>query len=395
MPPKRDSSNVDNGEQKTPIKRVHRRKPIVLSKSAVPPDVEITIWSDVYHLHSTTIRHNSRFFEKSLSDTWWRQENTHDRVDGIKYCYKLKLDGKNPELSMLEPVPAKPPAERVCLSISFIFVQAADIPKTEVTAILFGEVGTSASQSGVRITDASTTEASAPPSDPRAPPPMLSVEDRYSIQAAYMSLFRIFYNQIPDLPYEDLTHIQTLVDLADQYCCLSNVAGAIELLLFKQSGLKIAAFPIEFILLAIKIRSKPIYHDAFIHLVGKFSPLWERKIELPLPVRMMVIEEYHRIETLRVEVDRHTVHCCTDHNMSILDHWDEIHELFGPHKFGEGVLYRKLHGIFDSVELFMAHNAFISLCQLTTNHLQLDNRDYGHLTCAEVMLYPWIDNDDW
>jgi hypothetical protein len=296
---------------------------------------------------------------------------------------------------MLEPVPAKPPAERVCLSISFIFVLAADIQKTEVTASRFGEVGTSASQSGVRITDASTTEASASPPIRKAPPPLLSVEDQYSIQAAYLSLFQIFYNQISDLPYDDLTHIQRVVDLADQYCCLSNVAGAIELLLFKQSGLQIAAFPIEFILLAIKIRSKPIYHDAFIHLVGQFSSLWDRKIELPLPVAMIVIEEYQHIETLRVQVDRHTVHYCTDHNMSIPDHLDEIHELFGPHEFGEGVLYRRLHGLVGSDELFTAHNAFKSLCQLTTNNLQFDNRDYGHLTCAEVMVYPWSDNDDW
>jgi hypothetical protein len=65
-----------------PLNAYTGEKPIVLSKSAVPPDMEITIWTDVYHLRSTTIRHNS-----SLSDTRWRQEHTHDRMDGIKYCY--------------------------------------------------------------------------------------------------------------------------------------------------------------------------------------------------------------------------------------------------------------------------------------------------------------------
>jgi hypothetical protein len=115
MPPKRDSSNVKSSKNTHPTKRP--RATIVLSKSAVPPDVSVTIFCDVYHLHSTTLRLNSGFFEKSLSDTWWRQENTHDRADGIKYCYALKLDAQNPELSMLEPVPANLPAERVRLNL--------------------------------------------------------------------------------------------------------------------------------------------------------------------------------------------------------------------------------------------------------------------------------------
>ncbi|KAF8243165.1 hypothetical protein K440DRAFT_78307 [Wilcoxina mikolae CBS 423.85] len=80
--------------------------PITFTQSSLPPDVEITILSNVYHIHSTILRTCSRFFDKSLSSTWWKDENTHHhRKDGIVYCYELKLDEDCLESSMVEPVP--------------------------------------------------------------------------------------------------------------------------------------------------------------------------------------------------------------------------------------------------------------------------------------------------
>ena len=58
-------------------------------------------------MHSTNLRHNSAFFDKSLSESWWKEHNTHDSPDGIRYRYQLSLDKDTPELSMVEPVAAQ------------------------------------------------------------------------------------------------------------------------------------------------------------------------------------------------------------------------------------------------------------------------------------------------
>jgi hypothetical protein len=80
--------------------------PIKLSTSSAAPDVAVQILDKVYHLHTIELRNRSEFFDKSLSDTWWRPENTHSGPDGIKYRYKLALDQEEPLMSLLEPVSA-------------------------------------------------------------------------------------------------------------------------------------------------------------------------------------------------------------------------------------------------------------------------------------------------
>lgn len=93
------------------VKRLHvaeellyTRFPVVFSKT--PPDVEITVFNDVYHSHSALLRNASPFFEESLSDRWWTPENTHDGHDGIRYKYRLSINIHFLRSSMLEPVPA-------------------------------------------------------------------------------------------------------------------------------------------------------------------------------------------------------------------------------------------------------------------------------------------------
>lgn len=87
------------------VLRCSPKPPVVLSR--IPPDVEITVFKNVYHLHSALLRNASPFFEKSLSDRWWKPENTHGGHDGIKYKYRLSIDCDHPKLSMVEPVPAE------------------------------------------------------------------------------------------------------------------------------------------------------------------------------------------------------------------------------------------------------------------------------------------------
>lgn len=80
------------------------KKPIILSQ--LKPDVEITIFDDVYHLHSSNITKASPFFKTSLSARWWKPRNTHRGPDGIKYKYSLVLDTHELDSNMgiLEPV---------------------------------------------------------------------------------------------------------------------------------------------------------------------------------------------------------------------------------------------------------------------------------------------------
>jgi hypothetical protein len=90
-----------------------------LSDASVTPDVAIQIGEIEYHLHAIELRSRSKFFDRSLSTTWWRPENTHSGADGIKYRYKLVLDQKDPLMSLLEPVS---PREVDSLVVNMAFV---------------------------------------------------------------------------------------------------------------------------------------------------------------------------------------------------------------------------------------------------------------------------------
>ncbi|KAF8528756.1 hypothetical protein BDD12DRAFT_870414 [Trichophaea hybrida] len=65
------------------------KKPITFSKSSIAPDVEIDILGNIYHLDSSILRHCSEFFDKSLSTTWWKEENIHFSPDGIKCWHRI------------------------------------------------------------------------------------------------------------------------------------------------------------------------------------------------------------------------------------------------------------------------------------------------------------------
>ena len=100
-----DNDGAVAGENDPLLKRA-RQQPITFSNSSLAADVEVHIFSDIYHLHSTTLRTCSRFFDKSLSDAWWKPGNTHHgRQDGIQGVYRLVLDCENPLTSIVEVVP--------------------------------------------------------------------------------------------------------------------------------------------------------------------------------------------------------------------------------------------------------------------------------------------------
>ena len=80
------------------------KQPITFTRfgSSIPPDVEIDILGQRYYMHSAVLRLGAEFFEKSLSDSWWKPENTHS--EGPKYRYRLVVDQADPMLSLVEPV---------------------------------------------------------------------------------------------------------------------------------------------------------------------------------------------------------------------------------------------------------------------------------------------------
>lgn len=65
---------------------------ILLSKSNLPADVEIIIFGQRYHLHSAVLRLFSGFFDGSLSENWWKPENTISGPTSISYRYGLCRD---------------------------------------------------------------------------------------------------------------------------------------------------------------------------------------------------------------------------------------------------------------------------------------------------------------
>lgn len=97
-----DLSASSYGSISTPESTRLLRKPITFSDTLVPADVEIQIFNTTYHLQSAVLRTFSKFFDKSMSSTWWKPENTHKGT--LKYRYQLALDCDDPMCSMIEPV---------------------------------------------------------------------------------------------------------------------------------------------------------------------------------------------------------------------------------------------------------------------------------------------------
>jgi hypothetical protein len=260
------------------------------------------------------------------------------------------------------------------------------------------------SHSCLSIPDISMTEA--PSRSPTPPPPPHDIAN--NLRAAYSALFKIFYNRTSDLTFETLSMIQTLVSVADQYCALPHVSGAIELLLIKwsRSHGKIDASPIEVLVLATKIRSKVLYNDAFVHLVGQFEAHWKRRNELPEEIRNAVMEEHHTVCEMRTRVDREvarfaaTRHCAEYMPRSphpVVQVSAQLAELWKKEREGEGIMYRGIEKILRDVKEYTGSPWMYYFQWLVRSKLKLDAEvEYKHLTCASVRKrFPWKQADDW
>jgi hypothetical protein len=262
------------------------------------------------------------------------------------------------------------------------------------------------------------------------PAAVLSQESIVQLQQSYATLFRLFHNKVCDDDFSnDLQRYKDLVNLADQYCCLSAVASGIELLLIKwvrPQGSALARQCVDMILLAIKIRSKDIYNDAYIHFVGQCSDsdknVLSEKSRLPSAVREDAMEQIFQLSVLRSNVERlltvfmsgSVISLGRSGYAAILS--DDIRSKLGmaykqmllinfeeksPAR-GEATLYRGVNQIVHPIKSDNDTRALLNSFKeklrdlLKTNLILHRVGDFEHLTCASVgSRYPWNDSDDW
>ncbi|AEO71059.1 77970f4d-f1ba-48ea-80f1-bd2d17f1688e [Thermothielavioides terrestris] len=129
---------------------------------------------------------------------------------------------------------------------------------------------------------------------PSLPPPTPEERD---LLRDYDNLFRIMYNYPPVLDGVDIANAyvecKSLLTLADQYDALAVVGARVDhhMLQFQSRLWKqIAKYPISYLRLGYLARSKVIFQEALIHVVGQW-PAGERSIRAALPESVVDIIE--------------------------------------------------------------------------------------------------------
>ncbi|KAK3906455.1 hypothetical protein C8A05DRAFT_40729 [Staphylotrichum tortipilum] len=148
-----------------------------------------------------------------------------------------------------------------------------------------------------------TLSATNPPS---LPPPTPEEQD---LLRDYDNLFRIMYNYPPCLDginiADSYVQCKTLLTLADQYDALAVVGPRVDhhMLQFQSRLWKqIAKYPISYLRLGYLARSKVIFQEALIHVVGQW-PAGERSIRAALPESVVDIIE-DKVDELEETVSR-------------------------------------------------------------------------------------------
>ncbi|KAI1278553.1 hypothetical protein F5Y07DRAFT_62362 [Xylaria sp. FL0933] len=148
---------------------------------------------------------------------------------------------------------------------------------------------------------------SAPKPDSHVPPP-LSQEDA-DLLRDYDNLFRIFYNYPPVLDSISIpdayVQCKSLLRLADQYDALAVVGPRVDHHLLQFQGRlwkQIAKYPVSYLRLGYLSRSKVIFQEALIHIVGQW-PANEHTIRTSFPeIVLDIIED--KVEELEETVSR-------------------------------------------------------------------------------------------
>lgn len=198
------------------------------------------------------------------------------------------------------------------------------------------------------------------------------------------------------------TGIDMFSDLADQYGSLDAVAGALERLTVKKLAkrrdyLRFADSPGRWIMLAYRLRSKKLYEEAFVHLVGKLVVRFgdavgggniAREFDgLPEVMRNQVMKEVRRVWENKFELHRMAAAMAPPQAWLEIGMWEDG---YYQSKFAHELSW------YDEVEGYVASAEWTELKdELMGNMLKIG---YGttshpriyHLACAEFDgEFPW------
>ncbi|KAI0445618.1 hypothetical protein F4803DRAFT_506750 [Xylaria telfairii] len=146
-----------------------------------------------------------------------------------------------------------------------------------------------------------------PKTDNHNAPPLSQADE--DLLRDYDNLFRIFYNYPPVLDgisiIDAYVQCKSLLTLADQYDALAVVGPRVDHHLLQFQGRlwkQIAKYPISYLRLGYLSRSKVIFQEALIHVVGQW-PNGERSIRTSFPgIVLDIIED--KVEELEETVSR-------------------------------------------------------------------------------------------
>ena len=272
-----------------------------------------------------------------------------------------------------------------------------------------------------------------PPPDEEDKAYLDRVDAETEMARSYDSLFRIIYH-VPIAGYQTDGECESLLEVADLYCSRSVVAARIEHRLLSSPDIAqaLAHRALEFLNLATKVRSRKLFKDAFIHLVGRWEAYSEvRDLDLPESIARLAKDEHSRIRAMVSaadgEIDRLTAGS-EEYSLAyrVIDRIFRT-SFFDWGKSGsmrEGVTYRhisspatwvvngeeeEIQAVIDArfperaggLQAFLARfpeRVQSIVAPLLKNNLVLGKGlNFQHLTCAELRddQYPWDDKELW
>lgn len=250
-----------------------------------------------YLLHRDTLARCSGFFEASTSSEWSRAQPL--------------LAGGN-EVARVAEEPAASPKRQWAYELDS-GAGAGDIPMLvqKGTSVpdrtsIFGAASKSDARS--KLTSPSPNHVSFSRSFTHLGTVTTLAAPDQDLLRDYDNLFRIFYNYPPVLDGVNVAdayvQCKSLLALADQYDALGVVGPRVDHHLQFQSRLwkQIAKYPVSYLRLGYLARSKVIFQEALIHVVGQW-PVGERSLRAALPETVLDIIE-DKVDELEETVSR-------------------------------------------------------------------------------------------
>lgn len=159
--------------------------------------------------------------------------------------------------------------------------------------------------SGLRSTNFSTAQLSTSTPAPVAPDP----DD--ALFRDYDNLFRIFYNHAPALDTLNIAHAyvecKSLLALADMYAAIPVIGPRVDHHLLRFQGRlwkQIAKYPPSYLKLGYMARSKAIFAEAMVHVVGQW-PLASPQLTnaVPDPVLDLILDKVEDMDDLKLKIE--------------------------------------------------------------------------------------------